>query len=182
MCLGYLSEILRKVGREKEVENYEKSAYKLINAINKEAYNGKFYDAVFTDNGTKLLSEKDEDGEKRVYIPTNAYAVISGVADGKDDSIFSEIAALKTSDGYKLFSEPLGGKYIDGIGKNGNGRFSTVFRRKRKRIQSRLAVLFDKSVGESGEIRRHKPKCWATRCPFTQINIRPKRPVPLLTR
>ena len=127
MCFGYLSEILKKVGRGKEVENYEKSAYKLINAINKAAYNGKFYDAVFTDNGTKLLSKKDEDGEKRVYVPTNAYAVISGVADGKEDSVFSEIAALKTSDGYKLFSEPLGGKYIDGIGKMGTGDFQPYF-------------------------------------------------------
>lgn len=126
MCLGYLSEIMNKVGQTRDVEKYEKSAYKLINAINKASFNGKFYNAVYTDNGSWLFSEKDEDGEKRVYVPTNAYAVISGVADGKEESIFSEIAALKTSDGYKLFSEPLGGKFIDGIGKMGTGDFSRI--------------------------------------------------------
>ena len=99
----------------------------MINAINTASFNGKFYNAVYTDNGSWLFSEKDEDGEKRVYVPTNAYAVISGVADGKEDSIFSEIAALKTSDGYKLFSEPLGGRFIDGIGKMGTGDFQPYF-------------------------------------------------------
>ncbi len=126
-CLEYLAEILGKIGRAYDVEKYKKSAYKLINAINKASYNGKFYNAVYTDNGTWLFSEKDEDGEKRVYIPTNAYAVISGVAEGKEDSIFSEIAGLKTTDGYKLFSKPLGGKFIDGIGKMGTGDFQPYF-------------------------------------------------------
>ena len=127
MCLRYLSEIMNKVGQTRDVEKYEKSAYKLINAINKASFNGKFYNAVYTDNGSWLFSEKDEDGEKRVYVPTNAYAVISGVGDGKEESIFSEIAALKTLDGYKLFSEPLGGKFIDGIGKMGTGDFQPYF-------------------------------------------------------
>ena len=127
MCLGYLSEILKKLGRTEDAPKYEKSAYKLINAINEASFNGRFYNAVYTDNGTWLFSEKDEDGERRVYVPTNAYAVISGVADGKENSIFSEIAQLKTSDGYKLFSKPLGGKFIDGIGKMGTGDFQPYF-------------------------------------------------------
>ncbi len=127
MCLEYLVEILGKIGRADDVENYKKSAYKLINAINKASYNGKFYNAVYTDNGTWLFSEKDEDGEKRVYVPTNAYAIISGVAEGKEESIFSEIAELRTTDGYKLFSKPLGGKFIDGIGKMGTGDFQPYF-------------------------------------------------------
>ncbi len=126
-CLEYLVEILGKIGRADDVEKYKKSAYKLINAINKASYNGKFYNAVYTDSGTWLFSEKDEDGEKRVYVPTNAYAIISGVAEGKEESIFSEIADLKTTDGYKLFSKPLGGKFIDGIGKMGTGDFQPYF-------------------------------------------------------
>ena len=127
MCLRYLSEITKKLGQANDAEKYEKSAYKLINATNKASFNGRFYNAVYTDNGTWLFSLKDEDGEERVYVPTNAYAVISGVADGKENSIFSEIAKLKTSDGYKLFSKPLGGKFIDGIGKMGTGDFQPYF-------------------------------------------------------
>ena len=127
MCLKYLVEILNKVGQVNEVEKYEKAGYRLKNAINKAAFNGRFYNAVYTDNDTWLFSEKDEDGEERVYVPTNAYAVISGVASGKENEIFNEIAKLKTSDGYKLFSKPLGGKFIDGIGKMGTGDFQPYF-------------------------------------------------------
>ena len=144
MCLKYLVEILNKVGRVNEAEKYEKAGYRLKNAINKAAFNGRFYNAVYTDNDTWLFSEKDEDGEERVYVPTNAYAVISGVADGKENSIFSEIGKLKTSDGYKLFSKPLGGKFIDGIGKMGTGDFQPYF-------------------AENGSVYNHGSQCFLIR-------------------
>lgn len=144
MCLKYLVEILNKVGQVNEVEKYEKAGYRLKNAINKAAFNGRFYNAVYTDNDTWLFSEKDEDGEKRVYVPTNAYAVISGVASGKENEIFNEIAKLKTSDGYKLFSKPLGGKFIDGIGKMGTGDFQPYF-------------------AENGSVYNHGSQCFLIR-------------------
>ena len=144
MCLKYLVEILNKVGQVNEVEKYEKAGYRLKNAINKAAFNGRFYNAVYTDNGTWLFSEKDEDGEERVYVPTNAYAVISGVANGKENEIFNEIAKLKTSDGYKLFSKPLGGKFIDGIGKMGTGDFQPYF-------------------AENGSVYNHGSQCFLIR-------------------
>lgn len=144
MCLKYLVEILNKVGQVNEVEKYEKAGYRLKNAINKAAFNGRFYNAVYTDNDTWLFSEKDEDGEERVYVPTNAYAVISGVASGKENKIFNEIAKLKTSDGYKLFSKPLGGKFIDGIGKMGTGDFQPYF-------------------AENGSVYNHGSQCFLIR-------------------
>ena len=144
MCIKYLVEILNKVGQVNEVEKYEKAGYRLKNAINKAAFNGRFYNAVYTDNDTWLFSEKDEDGEERVYVPTNAYAVISGVASGKENEIFNEIAKLKTSDGYKLFSKPLGGKFIDGIGKMGTGDFQPYF-------------------AENGSVYNHGSQCFLIR-------------------
>lgn len=144
MCLKYLVEILNKVGQVNEVEKYEKAGYRMKNAINKAAFNGRFYNAVYTDNDTWLFSEKDEDGEERVYVPTNAYAVISGVASGKENEIFNEIAKLKTSDGYKLFSKPLGGKFIDGIGKMGTGDFQPYF-------------------AENGSVYNHGSQCFLIR-------------------
>ena len=127
MCLDYLTQILEKLGSSEGIEKYTTAAEILKKAINEASFNGKFYNAVYTDNGNWLFSEKDEDGKKRVYVPTNAYAVISGVAEGKDNSIFNEIEKLKTTDGYKLFSEPLGGSFIDGIGKMGTGDFQPYF-------------------------------------------------------
>ena len=144
MCLKYLVEILNKLGQVNEVEKYEKAGYRLKNAINKAAFNGRFYNAVYTDNDTWLFSEKDDDGEERVYVPTNAYAVISGVASGKENEIFNEIAKLKTSDGYKLFSKPLGGKFIDGIGKMGTGDFQPYF-------------------AENGSVYNHGSQCFLIR-------------------
>ena len=127
MCLDYLTQILEKLGSSEGIEKYTTAAEILKKAINEASFNGKFYNAVYTDNGNWLFSEKDEDGKKRVYVPTNAYAVISGVAEGKDNPIFNEIEKLKTTDGYKLFSEPLGGSFIDGIGKMGTGDFQPYF-------------------------------------------------------
>ena len=127
MCLDYLTQILEKLGSCEEIEKYTTAAEKLKKAINEASFNGKFYNAVYTDNGNWLFSEKDEDGKKRVYVPTNAYAVISGVAKGKENLIFDEIEKLKTTDGYQLFSEPLGGSFIDGIGKMGTGDFQPYF-------------------------------------------------------
>ena len=144
MCLDYLSQILKKTGDTREIERYKNAAEKLKKNVNDFAFNGKFYDAVYTDKGNRLFSAKDEDGEKRVYVPTNAYAVISGVAEGREDSIFSEIGELKTSDGYKLFSKPLGERYMDGIGKMGTGDFQPYF-------------------AENGSVYNHGSQCFLIR-------------------
>lgn len=143
-CLNLLVEILTEVGRADDVEKYKKSGIELKNAIDRVAFNGRFYRAVYTDNGKWLFSEKDEDDEERVYVPTNAYAVISGVASGKETEIFNEIAKLKTHEGYKLFSKPLGGKFIDGIGKMGTGDFQPYF-------------------AENGSVYNHGSQCFLIR-------------------
>lgn len=43
------------------------------------------------------------------------------------NGVFEAISALKTTEGYKLFSEPLGEKYMEGIGKTGTGDFQAYF-------------------------------------------------------
>ncbi len=144
MCLGYLCEILAKVGKKNEIAGYSKAKETLKKAINDSSWNGSFYNAVYTDRGRWLFSEKDEDGEKRVYVPTNAYAIISGAASGKEDSIIKEIKDLKTSEGYRLFSSPLGGSYMEGIGKMGTGDFQAYF-------------------AENGSVYNHGSQCFLIR-------------------
>lgn len=144
MCLGYLCDILRILGRKEEIGQYEKAAAKMTESINRSSFNGRFYNAVYTDPGHWLFSNKDEDGVKRVYIPTNAFAVISGVAKGKEQTIFDEIQNLKTVDGYRLFSYPLGGKPIEGIGKMGTGDFQPYF-------------------AENGSVYNHGSQCFLLR-------------------
>lgn len=127
MCLKYLAEILEKFG-EAGGDKYVNYANKLKETIDEVSYNKEgFYNGVFTDNGVWIFSDKDPDGEKRVYVPTNSYAIISGVAEGKEQSIINHIEKLQTENGYKLFSTPFGKKYMEGIGKMGTGDFQPYF-------------------------------------------------------
>lgn len=126
MCLRYLAEILQKCGMENG--KYLAFADTLATQINTVAYNEKgFYNGVFTDRGEWVFSQADPDGESRVYVPTNSYAVISGVADGKQSKVIENIQSLRTRVGYKLFSEPFGVKPVQNIGKMGTGDFQPYF-------------------------------------------------------
>ena len=127
MCLKYLAKILDKLG-ETGGKRYLAYAEELKATINKASYNEEgFYNGVFTDNGVWIFSDKDPDGEKRVYAPTNSYAIISGVAEGKEQSVIKHLETLETDKGYKLFSAPFGKEHIDGIGKMGTGDFQPYF-------------------------------------------------------
>lgn len=127
MCLKYLTEIIKKLGLG-DCEEYLKFADNLQEKINLASYNAQgFYNGVFTDEGFWIFSDKDCDGEKRVYAPTNSYAIISGVADGKEKAVIDNLETLATENGYKLFSEPFGRTKISGIGKMGTGDFQAYF-------------------------------------------------------
>ena len=144
MCLSYLIEIQKKL-HAPVLDAYISAKKSLVAAINKSAYNSKgFYNAVFADSGNWLFSEKDEDGEERIYVPTNSYAIISGVAEGKEQGILEKIHDLRTDNGYKLFTKPLGEKYIGGIGKMGTGDFQPYF-------------------AENGSVYNHGSQCFLLR-------------------
>ena len=127
MCLKYVAEILGKLGKTGG-EKYLTYAETLKATINKVSYNKEgFYNGVFTDNGVWIFSDNDPDGEKRVYAPTNSYAIISGVAEGKEKLVVEHLETLATDKGYQLFSVPFGKSYLDGIGKMGTGDFQPYF-------------------------------------------------------
>ncbi len=127
MSIRYVAQILEFIGKQVP-EEYDCVSQKLQNQINGCAFNEDgFYNGVFTDRREWILSDKDPDGEKRVYVPTNAYAIISGIAKGKEAAIIENIKSLRTPDGYKLFSEPFGRRLIAGIGKMGTGDFQPYF-------------------------------------------------------
>ncbi len=127
MSIRYLAEImdlLKIDGKEK----YLAFADELKENINKASYNQSgFYNGVFTDKKEWIFSENDPDGEKRIYAPTNTYAIISGVAEGKEQAVIGNLETLKTTKGYRLFSTPFGVKKVDNIGKMGTGDFQPFF-------------------------------------------------------
>ncbi len=143
MCLKYLTEILAKRGVKEE--KYLAFANALEKTINRCSYNEQgFYNGVFTDEGEWIFSTKDPDGERRVYAPTNAYAIISGVAKNKEQAVLDNLKALRTENGYKLFSTPFGFKQINGIGKMGTGDFQPFF-------------------AENGSVYNHGSQCFLLR-------------------
>lgn len=144
MSIRNLVEILTKVNGSAD-DKYLAFAEQMANSINKASYNERgYYNAVFTDNGDWLFSTEDADGFARVYAPTNAYAIISGVADGKQDQVWNNIATLRTRYGYKLFDKPLGETPISGIGKMGSGDFQPYF-------------------AENGSVYNHGSQCFVIR-------------------
>ena len=150
MSLGYLAEISKKLG--KSPTKYIEFRDKLKIAINAASYNSDgFYNAVFTDNGVWILSNKDPDGEKRVYVPTNAYAIISKVAEGKEEKVISNIESLKTEDGYRLFSAPFGAKNIEGIGKMGTGDFQPFFAENASVYNHGSQLFYLRALAETGD-------------------------------
>lgn len=150
MCLRYLAEITQKRGGNGD--GYLQFAKELTETINAASYNESgFYNGVFTDNGEWIFSEKDSDGEKRIYAPTNSYAIISGVACGKEKSVVNHLESLKTSDGYKLFSTPFGVKTIDGIGKMGTGDFQPYFAENASVYNHGSQLFYARALAKAGE-------------------------------
>lgn len=144
MSIRCLTEILEKKGLSVD-EKYTEFSFALEKAINMHSFNEEgFYNGVFTDEGEWIFSSKDPDKERRVYVPTNAYAVISGVAKGKEKQVLGNIKELRGDNGYKLFSSPFGVKPVHGIGKMGTGDFQPYF-------------------AENGSVYNHGSQCFLLR-------------------
>lgn len=131
LVLPYLADMLRwlyRLGKADEsglklADSYlaHRDAFK--EAMQKHAYNkAGFFNGYFNDNGKWLLSECDPDGEKRVYLVSNAWALISGCAtkemqksilDVVEQECFGRMGYNTKSKGYAV--------YVDKAGRVGNG-------------------------------------------------------------
>lgn len=113
--------LLRYLGVEEErALHYEEKSEELKkNVLN--AYNGKFFNGTFTDNGRWVFSDCDEDGECRPYGPSNYYAIACGAAKGLEDTVLQSLEKLRTPSGYKLCDPPLGRKPMSCVGRMGSG-------------------------------------------------------------
>lgn len=153
-CLRELVRILNKIGYG-NTEKYTKFAENLTEKINACAFNASgFYNGVYTDGGEWIFSEKDPDGESRIYVPTNSYAIISGVAHGKERKIIENIEELKTEDGYKLFSKPFGERTIEGIGKMGTGDFQPYFAENASVYNHGSQLFYIRALAACGEYEK----------------------------
>ena len=92
-------------------------------ALRKHAFNKSgYFNSVFNDDGKWLFSDKDPDGEKRVYGPANWFSISSGVAvPDLVETVLKQLDFLKCEDGYRLIHPPLGRKPVQNVGRGGSG-------------------------------------------------------------
>ena len=121
MSLKDTANLLRYLGKEEDRANrYEQKAEDLLAGV-LNAYNGEFFNGAFTDEGRWVFSDCDEDGEKRPYGPSNYYALCSGAAKGKEETVLRSLEKLRTPIGYKLCDPALGRKPMSCVGRMGSG-------------------------------------------------------------
>ena len=108
------------------VEVYKRAREDFLLALKKNAYNKEgFFNGYFNDEGNWLLSDKDPDGAKRVYLVSNAWAIISGATDEKMRTRVIENVEKECFGrmGYNTGSCELNHQ-ISNAGRVGNGSFS----------------------------------------------------------
>jgi hypothetical protein len=90
----------------------------LTHALNSDGY----LNGVFNDDGKWVFSPSDPDGKKRVNVPVNAFGIISGVLDGENAvRVLGMLRSLKQTDGWPLFTPPIGDPPIPKLGRIGQG-------------------------------------------------------------
>lgn len=124
MSVTYMLRILDWIGYHYSQSNVWKSKQQnLADHVRSCAYNKNgFFNGMFTDKGEWIFSENDPDGVSRPYACSNAYAVISGIADEQQRTgVKKAYEQLLDGDGFRLFYPPLGEKKIELLGRLGSG-------------------------------------------------------------
>lgn len=104
-------------------DKYIKAREQFITAMRTSAYNKLgYFNGYFNDNGKWLFSDNDPDGEDRLYLVSNSWAIISGAADKQmADSVIDNIIKRNSCE-HGFFTGSKGfPKYVDKAGRVGNG-------------------------------------------------------------
>ena len=131
-CARDFADLAQTIGKTADAKKYRKMADEMAARTNKVCWDGDWYAMAFDGWGTMLGSKKCADG--KVYLNTQTWAVISGVADSKrgptcmdavKQYLDSKYGVALMYPGYKHFSSRLGGvsTFPPGLKENG-GIFS----------------------------------------------------------
>jgi len=131
-CARDFADLAEYIGKDKDAKKYRKMADDMAKRTNKICWDGDWYAMAFDGWGTMLGSKKQKDG--KVYLNTQTWAVISGVADEKRGPecmdavkkyLDSKYGVALMYPGFKHYSPRLGGvaTFPPGLKENG-GIFS----------------------------------------------------------
>lgn len=112
MFLVYCIKEMNKICYDEELA---KRADMMSENINKYCWDGEWYLAAYDDFGRKVGTDEDEEG--KIFLNTQTWAIISGVAEGERlEKVKKSLEKLKTSCGYRL-SDPAFSKWNEKWGK-----------------------------------------------------------------
>lgn len=121
-------EIARYLGRNEDVEHYEKMAEKVREACEAVLWDGRWYIRGITAKGDKIGTQSDEEG--KVHLESNTWAVISGCAsykraiscmDAVDEYLYSDFGLHLNAPSYSKPNDDIGfiTRVYKGIKENG---------------------------------------------------------------
>ena len=120
--------VCEAVGDTKRAARYEKEAHNLCKAINKYAWDGKWYVRGTKDSGETFGSSKDREG--KIWLNPQGWAVITGVADAKrrkalmaavEKYLWTPSGPMLNWPAYTHFDESLGKVTVKNAGIDENG-------------------------------------------------------------
>lgn len=105
----------------KKIAEYKESLDKFIEAMGNALNSDGYYNGYFNDNGEWLLGNSDPDGQKKVYIVANAWAILSGCQSRETANRILDIIKKNnwSKVGYRIVSKPFA-KYVDKAGRMGS--------------------------------------------------------------
>lgn len=101
--LKILSELAQLIGLKEKSQELLRKAGTMTKRINDVAWDGHWYLAGFTDDGTAFGSSKEKEG--RIYLNSQSWAILAGVCDeGKKELLLKSVDKyLDREHGYELF-------------------------------------------------------------------------------
>lgn len=115
-ALELMAELFGHLGKQGKQAEYQQRRCEMLDAINKNAWDGKWYVRCFDDTGRPIGSDQSEQG--KIFLNTQSWAMICGAADAERRKIMLQACddMLLTDLGYQLLA-PTFTKYDDNIGR-----------------------------------------------------------------
>jgi len=115
-AMRQMAELMRHTGNSAKELEYNSRRVQILDAINREAWDGKWFTRCFDDNGKPIGSHLNESG--KIFMESQSWALISGAADENraKELIDSCDQLLDTPAGYLLLS-PSFTKFDESIGR-----------------------------------------------------------------
>jgi cellobiose phosphorylase len=117
VCYGKeFEEICKRIGKEKEAKEAHKHINNMIDIINKHGWDGKWFLRAYDDNGDKVGSSKNEEGQ--IFIESQGFCIMAGIGvdDGKAQQALDSVRERLLCEYGIVLQNPAYSKYYLNLG------------------------------------------------------------------